>query len=358
MRVAVVHDWLTVYAGGERALEQILILYPEADLFSVIDHFPEDLRPHIQNKRAGTTFIQKLPFSRTLYRYYLPLMPLAIEQLDLSDYELIISSSHAVAKGVLTGPDQLHICYCYSPMRYGWDLQHQYLGKKRRLLERYFLHKLRLWDARSANGVDAFACISHFIARRIEKCYRREAEVIYPPVSIENFPLREKKESFYVTASRLVPYKKVDVITEAFRLMPERRLVVIGEGPEKNKIQKIAPPNVTILGHVPRETLSNYLGKARAFIYAAVEDFGISPLEAQACGTPVIAYAKGAVCETIQETGCFFQEQTPVSIAEAVSSYEGQEPISPQACRENAKKYTVEHFRQRFSDFVQRMQKS
>ncbi len=357
MRVAVVHDWLSVYGGAERALEQILTLYPHADLFSVIDHFPENLRPHLQGKRAKTTFIQKLPFSRKLYRYYLPLMPLAIEQLDVTGYDLVISSSHAVAKGVLTGPDQLHICYCYSPMRYAWDLQHQYLKGKSGRLTRYLLHRIRLWDTRSANGVDCFACISGFIARRIEKCYRREAKVIYPPVSIDAFPLQEEKEDFYVTASRLVPYKKVDAIVEAFRLMPERKLFVIGDGPQKRRLERNAPKNVTILGHVPHETLRDYVGRARAFIYAAVEDFGISPIEAQASGTPVIAYGKGAVCETLQDTGVFFQEQTPAAIAEAVTAYEKNKPICPKACRENAKRFTIERFRQEFSELVERMQK-
>jgi glycosyltransferase involved in cell wall biosynthesis len=358
MRVAVVHDWLTVYAGAERALEQILALYPEADLFSVIDFFPEHLRSRLLDKQAKTTFIQKLPFARKLYRYYLPLMPLAIEQLDMTGYDLVISSSHAVSKGILTGPDQLHICYCYSPIRYAWDLQHQYLEGKRKLFARYLLHKIRLWDARSANGVDSFACISHFIAKRIQKCYRRDAAVIYPPVSIDAFPLQEEKEDFYVTASRLVPYKKVDAIVEAFRLLPDRKLFVIGEGPEKKRIMKRAPKNVSFLGHVSHETLCHYMGHARAFLYAAVEDFGIAPLEAQACGTPVIAYQKGAVCETLEDTGIFFQQQTPSAIAEAVRDYEKRKPILPKACRENAKRFTIERFRQEFSDLVERMRNS
>lgn len=354
MRVAVVHDWLTVYGGAERALEQILALYPKADLFSVVDFFPQALRKHLLGKQARTTFIQKLPFARTHYRNYLPLMPLAIEQLDLSGYELVISSSHAVAKGVMTSPDQTHICYCYSPMRYAWDLQHQYLGGKGKFLARYFLHKIRLWDAHSSLRVDAFACISHFIARRIEKCYRRKAEVIYPPVSIEQFPLCEQKEAYYLTASRLVPYKKVDVIVEAFRNLPDKQLIVIGEGPEKKKLEKNLPSNVKLLGHVPLETVREYMGHARAFIYVAVEDFGISPIEAQACGTPVIAYQKGAVCETLNDTGIYFQKQTPEALAEAVISFERNRCIEPKSCRENAMRFSIERFRQEFSDFVLR----
>lgn len=349
MRVAIVHDWLTVYAGAERVLEQILTLYPDADLFSVIDHFPEDLRSHIRGKRATTTFIQKLPFVKRLYRAYLPLMPLAIEQLDVSGYDLVISSSHAVAKGVLTAPDQRHLCYCYSPMRYAWDLQNQYLKEKRSPLKRYLLHKLRLWDARSAHGVDAFACISHFIAGRIQKSYRRDSVVIYPPVSVENFALQENKERFFLTASRLVPYKRVDAIVEAFKFLPGEKLVVIGEGPERGAIEKGAPDNVTFLGHVSHDKLQEMMGKARAFIYAAVEDFGISPLEAQACGTGVIAYKRGAVCETLPITGHFFTEQTPEAIAHAVQTYV---PPDPKLCRKNAERFTIHRFRDNFSKWV------
>ncbi len=351
MRVAVVHDWLTVYAGAERALEQILALYPNADLFSVVDFFPEHLRSHLLDKRAHTTWVQKLPFARKLYRYYLPFMPVAIEQLDLTGYDLVISSSHAVAKGVLTGPDQRHVCYCYSPIRYAWDLQSQYLGTKKAPLARYLLHKIRLWDARSANGVDAFACISHFIARRIEKSYRREAEVIYPPVSIDNFTLHEKKEAFFVTASRLVPYKRVDLIVEAFRSLQDKQLFVIGQGPEKKRLEKSAPPNVTFLGHVTQEVLQDYLKRAQAFIYAAVEDFGIAPLEAQACGTPVIAYQQGSVCETLKQGAHFFQEQTARALAHAVTNYTA---IDPKLCRKNAEQFTIHRFRKEFSDFVER----
>ena len=355
MRVAVVHDWLIVYAGAERVLEQILTLYPDADLFSVVDFFPQSLRPHLLEKRARTTFIQNLPFARKFYRAYLPLMPVAIEQLDVSSYDLVISSSHAVAKGVITGPDQLHICYCHSPLRYAWDMQGDYLGKKRAPLTRYLLHKLRLWDARSADGVDCMIANSHFVARRIKKCYRREAEVIYPPVSLENFPLQEEKEPFYVTASRLVPYKRVDVLVDAFRHMPEKRLVVIGEGPLRKNLERHAPANVTFMGHVPGGTLAKTLGRARAFLYAAAEDFGISPLEAQSCGTPVIAYQKGGVVETVKETGVFFKEQTATSVVRAIQAFESSEPICAKSCRENAERFTIKRFQDAFLNLVERL---
>ncbi len=294
-RIAVVHDWLVTYAGAERVLEQILRCYPEADLFSLVDFLPEGGRGFILDKPVTTSFVQGLPFARKKYRAYLPFMPLAVEQFDLSGYDLVISSSHAVAKGVLTGPDQLHLCMCYSPIRYAWDLQHQYLresGLDRGLkgwMAKALLHYIRLWDTRTANGVDGFIAISGYIARRIRKAYRRESTVLYPPVDVADFPLRREKEDFYVTASRMVPYKKVDLIVEAFSSMPDKRLVVIGDGPDLAKVRAKAGPNVELLGFASADVLRDHLQRARAFVFAAEEDFGIAPLEAQACGTPVIA---------------------------------------------------------------------
>ena len=352
MRVAIVHDWLTVYAGAEKALEQILSIFPKADLFSVVDFFPDHLRHHLKGKRAKTTFVQHLPFAKKFYRSYLPFMPIAIEQLDVTDYDLVISSSHAVAKGVITAPGQRHLCYCYSPCRYAWDLQHQYLEGKKSPLTRYLLHKLRLWDARSANGVDTFMAISHFIAKRIEKCYRRSAEVVYPPVAIDKFPLQEHKNDFYVTASRLVSYKKIDLIVDAFRAMPGRRLIVIGSGPEEKALRKKASANVTFTGHLPHEKLADYLGKARAFVYAALEDFGIAPLEAQACGTTLIAYGAGGVKETCEGSAYFFEQQSAEAIQLAIENFEEKKPISPWKCRQNAERFSEQRFREEFLKIV------
>lgn len=348
MRVAVVHDWLTVYAGAERVLEQILKIFPKADLFSVIDFFPKELRSHLQGKKAQTTFIQRLPFAKQLYRSYLPLMPIAIEQLDLTSYDLVISSSHAVAKGVLTIPGQRHLCCCYTPLRYAWDLQHAYLNGKKSPLTRYALHRLRLWDLLSAQRVDSFIAISQFIADRIQKYYRRTAQVVYPPVALDDFSFHPQKQDFYVTASRLVSYKRIDLIVEAFRSMPGRRLVVIGTGPEEKRLKKAAAPNVTFTGHLPQEKLVDYLGKARGFIHAALEDFGIAPLEAQACGTAVIAYDKGGVKETCPQTAHFFSEQTAEAIRKAVEEYEGESPIPPLRCRHNAERFSEARFREEF----------
>lgn len=365
-KVAIVHDWLVTYAGAERVLEQMLACYPDAELYSVVDYLPAGKRQFILNKQVHTSFVQNLPFARQRYRQYLSLMPLAVEQFDLSGYDLVISSSHAVAKGVLTGPDQLHICMCYSPMRYAWDLQHQYLretGFDRGLmgwLVKWQLHKLRLWDTRTANGVDGFVAISQFIRRRIRKTYRRDAEVIYPPVDIAKFSLREDKEDFYLAASRLVPYKKMDLIAEAFAAMPERRLVIIGDGPEMRKVRAKAGHNVTVLGYQPDEVLRDYMQRAKAFVFAAEEDFGIVPLEAQACGTPVIAFARGGALETIrglddsQPTGVFFKEQSVPAMVAAVNSFErAAARILPGICRENALRFAPQRFRTEFKTYVE-----
>lgn len=369
MRIAIVHDWLTAYAGAERVLEQLLNIYPEADLFSVCDFLSATDRAFLKGITPTTTFIQRLPRAESHYRSYLPLMPLAVEQIDLSEYDLVISSSHAVAKGVLTGPKQLHVSYVHTPIRYAWDLQHQYLREAnlrrgvKSWIARYVLHKIRQWDIRTANGVDAFVANSDFIRRRIMKCYRREADVVYPPVDLEAFAFNGVKSDYFVTASRLVPYKRVDLIVSAFTNMPSRRLVVIGDGPERGRIERIAAgrANISVLGHQPRSSLIDYMRKAKAFVFAAEEDFGITPVEAQACGTPVIAFGCGGACETVRgldkerPTGVFFMEQTATSIVEAIELFE-RSPLAISAldCRANAERFSVEEFRRRFSSVISR----
>ncbi len=366
--VAVVHDWLTVYSGAERVLEQVIALHPKCDVFASIDFLPEAERAFLGGKTPVTSFAQHLPLMRKHYRKFLPLLMFAMEQLDVSQHELVVSSSAAIAKGVLTGPDQLHISYVHSPMRYAWDLQHEYLhdsGLERGLggsLARYLLHNARFWDLRTVNGVDHYIANSEFIARRIWKVYRREATVIYPPVDTQRFLPRESKDDYYLTASRLVPYKKVRTIVEAFARMPERRLVVVGDGPEMKRVKEKATPNVEILGYQPAAALQDHMQRAKAFLFAAQEDFGISPVEAQACGTPVIAFGHGGALETIRDrksdtggpTGLFFDTQTPAAIVEAVSAFERrQEEFAPQACRRNAERFGVDVFRRRYSSFVE-----
>ena len=363
-RVAIVCDWLVSYAGAERVLEKMLEVFPRADLFCVVDFIPEAERGFLQYKDTKTTFIQKIPAARKYYRSYLPLMPLAIEQLDVSAYDLVISSSHAVAKGIMTGPDQLHISYIHSPIRYAWDLQHQYLQESglvsgpKSWLARLILHYIRVWDYRTANGVDYFIANSGFIARRVRKVYGRKADVIYPPVDVDAFNFSDKKEDYYLTASRMVPYKKVRLIVEAFNQMPDKKLIVIGDGPEFSHIQAIAKANVQLMGFQPFEVLKDRMQKAKAFIFAAEEDFGITPVEAQACGTPVIAYGKGGALETVQNgeqaTGVFFEEQTTEAIIEAVKEFEDNSAsFDYYRCRLNAEKFSVENFKKQFSQYCQ-----
>jgi glycosyltransferase involved in cell wall biosynthesis len=364
MKIAIVHDWLTVYAGAERCLEQMIECFPDADLFALIDFLPESERAFLKGKRPRTSFLQRLPFARKRYRSFLPLMPYAIEQFDLSGYDLVISSSHAVAKGVLVGPDQLHLSYVYSPIRYAWDLQFQYLSEAGldrgiwSLMARALLHRIRIWDARTANGVDRFAAISSFVARRIEKAYRRPSTVIYPPVDVERFALRGDKEDFYVTASRMVPYKKMPMIVEAFAAMPGKRLIVIGDGPDWERCKSLATPNVRLMGWQPADVLRDHLQRAKAFIFAAEEDFGIAPLEAQACGTPVIAYGRGGARETLGggddlRTSVLFEQQTTSSLIDAIEAFERlDKPIDPYRCRDNAQRFSNGRFRRDFEEFV------
>ncbi|WP_161883683.1 glycosyltransferase family 4 protein [Deinococcus alpinitundrae] len=357
LKVAVIHEWLVTHAGSERVLERMLTAFPQADLFSLVDFLGPEQRGFIGHRSVTTSFLQHLPKARTAFRQYLPLMPLAIEQFDLSGYDLILSSSHAVAKGVLTGPEQLHVCMCYSPVRYAWDLQHQYLRESgleqgvKGAAARAVLHYIRLWDTRTEPGVDLFISISDFIAKRVRKVYRRPSLILYPPVDTSAFTPAEERDNIYMTASRMVPYKRIDLIVEAFSRMPDKRLVVIGDGPEMPKIRALAAPNVTIMGYQPFDVMREQMRRARAFIFAAEEDFGIAPIEAQACGTPVIAYGRGGAVETIRdgETGLFFEEQTPRSLMDAVFRFEDRKTdFNPAACRENALRFSNQRFDHQF----------
>lgn len=366
MKIAIVHEWFDSYAGSEKVLEQMFKVYPEADLYAVVDFLPKDKRNFIQNKNVTTTFIQNLPKAKSKFRKYLPFMPLAIEQLDLSKYDVVISNSHCVAKGVITGPDQLHISYVHSPIRYAWDLQNQYLQEAnlthglKGWIAKVILHYMRLWDYRTSNNVDYFLCNSKYIAKRIRKCYRREAKVIYPPVAVDDFNMCNQKEDYYLTASRMVPYKKIDLIVEAFSKMPDKKLVVIGEGQQFEKVKAKAKNNILLLGYQPFEVLKEKMQKAKAFVFAAEEDFGIVSVESQACGTPVIAYGKGGALETVvnydkeKPTGLFFKEQTVDSIVKAVNKFEkNQNLFFPENCRRNAEKFNEERFKKEFKTFVE-----
>jgi glycosyltransferase involved in cell wall biosynthesis len=366
-RVAVVHDWLDKVGGAERVLEEILRCFPEADLFALVDALSDADRSIVFGKNAQTTFIQKLPGARRFFRLYLPLMPLAIEQLDLTSYDLIISSSWAFAKGVITGPEQLHVAYVHTPIRYAWDQQHRYLRQMgsslgvRRGIVRLALHWVRLWDLRTVAGVDIWVANSSNVSQRIRKTYRQSALVVYPPVSTDDFPFSRKKKDFYLTCSRLVSYKRLDLIVDAFRSTPERRLVVAGEGPEAVHLRRLAggAANIEFVGRRSDLETRELMKQARALIFAANEDFGIVLVEAQACGTPIVAYAKGGALETVRgldarnPTGVFFYEQSAAAINDAIGSLEQlPHPIDAASCRANADRFDSPVFRARLMEIV------
>jgi glycosyltransferase involved in cell wall biosynthesis len=363
MRVALVHEWFVKKAGSESVVEHILQLFPEADVYSLVNFLSPEESSFLKEKKVHTSFIQKLPLARTKYRGYLPLMPIAIEQFDLSQYDLIISSSHAVAKGVITGPDQIHVSYVHSPIRYAWDFQHVYLAEAKltrgikSILARAILHYIRMWDSRTSNGVDVFVANSQYIARRIKKVYRREAEVIYPPVHLDQFVPKGLKQEFYLAVSRFVPYKKMPLIVDAFSQMPDKKLIVIGDGPEEGAAKALAGANVIFLGHQPRSVLVDHMQRAKAFVFAAEEDFGITPVEAQACGTPVIAFGKGGALETVIDgkTGVLFFQQTVASLIDAVARFEKLEhSFDIKEIRRNAERFDVAEFNARFKSLIAR----
>lgn len=365
IRVAVVQDWLVVYSGAERVLEQILLLYPQADVFALVDTLEEGKRGFLNGCNVKTSFFQKFSLLRKNYRTFLNLMPIAVEQFDLSEYDLVISSSHAVAKGVITGPNQLHVCYCHSPMRYAWDLQHQYLKEAnldtgiKGMIARFILHKIRIWDFRTSAGVDCFAANSCYVKRRVKKFYNRDSSVVYPPVNLKGFNVKGPKEDFYLIASRMVPYKKIPLIAESFSRMPEKKLVIIGDGPEFDRVKKVSGPNVTVIGHQPFEVLLDHMQRAKAFIVAAEEDFGIATVEAQACGTPVIAFGRGGSLEIVRgqnsdtPTGVFFYRQKIDEIVKSVQYFEENRRLfEANACRKNAERFSTEIFLEHFSGIV------
>jgi glycosyltransferase involved in cell wall biosynthesis len=344
--------------GGEKCLEAIARLFP-SPIYTLVQNQNKLVGSYFEGLKINCSFLQKLPKIETKYRSYLPLFPLAIERFNLSPFDLVISSSHCVAKGVTTHSNQLHICYCYTPVRYAWDLREDYLkdaGLDRGIkgwLAKSILRYLRKWDVRSSKGVDHFIAISHYVADRIRRFYGRQAHVIYPPVDLSYYQLEEKKENYYVAASRFVPYKKMKLIVEAFSQMPEKKLVVIGDGPEWKRVASVAGANVELLGYQSDAVLREHLQKAKGFVFAAVEDFGILPIEAMGCGTPVIGFGQGAIRETVVEgeTGLFFHEQTPMSLVDAVNKFE-QLKFDPKQCRERAEMFSQERFNTEFERFV------
>lgn len=368
MKYALVHEWLTPHAtGGSELVVQAILQHQPADLFALIDFESSNPQSYLFQRKIGTTFLQHFPFAHQGVQKYLPLLPFAIEQLDLREYDVILSSSHAVAKGIITSPQQLHICYCHTPMRYAWDLTFDYLQSSRLgqglpgIATRYILHHLRQWDTLSANRVDYFIANSKHTARRIWRCYRREAKVIYPPVALDRFTFQRKKEDYYLTVSRLVSYKQVSLIVEAFNQLGYP-LVVIGDGQDQAKITKLANSNVQVLGYQPNDVVEKYMAGAKAFVYAACEDFGIALVEAQACGTPVIAYGAGGALETVRDlrqepnrgTGLLFGEQTTAALVEAIETFEQlQQTYNPEVCQLWAMNFAPTIFKKEYMGFVE-----
>ena len=366
-KYALVHEWLTPKAtGGSELVVKEILQHINGDLYALIDFESINPQSYLYGRSIGTTFLQHLPLARNGIQKYLPLLPLAIEQLDLRGYDVILSSSHAVAKGILTSPHQLHICYCHTPMRYAWDLTFDYLNNSfmgkgvAGILTKYLLHRLRIWDVISANRVDYFIANSKHTARRIWRCYRRQAKVIYPPVDIDRFSFQSQKEDFYLTVSRLVSYKKVSLIVEAFNQL-QKPLVIIGDGSELNKIRQLANSNVQILGFQPHNVVEKYMAKAKAFVYAACEDFGIALVEAQASGTPVIAYKGGGASEIVKDlrqypetgTGLLFDSQQPESIVETVKIFDKFESqLNLENCRLQANKFKPTIFKKSYLNFL------
>jgi glycosyltransferase involved in cell wall biosynthesis len=368
-RIALVHDWIPVIAGAERVLQQMAHCTPGSDIYTLFNFLPEETTHAFfgEDHPIHTSGLNDLPLVEQYYRFLLLQSTRAIEGFDLSEHDVVLSSSAALAKGVITGPGQLHVSYVHSPARYAWDLTHEYiatvggtLGGLKRVVAREMMHRFRLWDMRTAQSVDHYLANSQFIARRIWKIYRREAQVIYPPVNTGNFvPGTAQRGDHFVTASRLVPYKRVEMIVEAFNRRPDLRLRVIGDGPDMKKVRQIAGPNVEILGHVPFEQLIAEFQTARAFVFAALEDFGIVPVEAQACGTPVICLGKGGTAETVRPlgesaaTGVWFEDQTVESLVGAIDRFvEGEGDIRAEDCIANAASFGEQRFRQQYSECV------
>lgn len=363
-RVAIVHEWLGPYAGSEQVVVAMLEVFPRADLFATV-HDPDELRgTPLEGIPVRTSFIQTLPGARKRYRSYLPLMPLAVEQFDLRNYDLVLSSSHAVAKGVLTRADQLHVSYVHTPVRYAWDLYLDYLEASsagqviKSLPARLVLHYLRLWDQAAANRVDAYLANSTYVARRIGKLYRRPARVLYPPVDVGRYKAGLPREEFYVALSRFAPYKRMGLIVEAFT-RKGKPLVVIGDGPEFEKVRRTAGANVGLLGHQPDNVVADYLQRARALVFAAEEDFGMVAVEAQAAGCPVIAYGRGGARETViphpapGATGLFFDSPSPEALAAAIERFEAIEcELNREDCRRHAERFARERFVREFESIV------
>ncbi|ASA55975.1 glycosyltransferase [Vibrio gazogenes] len=361
MKVAIIHYWLVNLRGGEKVLEALCELYPQADIYTHVYHAEVFKDSIISRHNVYQSFISKLPRARKWYQSYLPLMPLALEQFDLSDYDLIISSESGPAKGIIPAPGKPHICYCHSPMRYAWDMYHEYrkrCGWLKRQLMVPLLHYIRRWDQLSSMSVSHFIANSHFVSGRIHSFYHRDADVIHPPVSFDEFsPTGAPPEDYYLILGQLVPYKKADLAVKAFN-QTGRKLKVVGDGEQLELLRQIAQPNIEIMGRQSFGEIKRLLANCQALIFPGVEDFGIVPLEAMASGRPVIAYKAGGVLETVQEhlSGMFFEQQTEQSLNEVLERFEAnQSSFDSDMIRNYSERFSKENFKKQFSDYVNKI---
>jgi len=359
-----VHEWLIGHAGSERVVDELLAVFPEADLFALVCAMPGEAPERYRGFPVRTSFLQRWTGGHESFRSLLPIFPEAVESFDLRAYDLVISSSHCVAKGARTRrPDQLHITYCHTPVRYAWDLQEAYLadsgfGPLKRVAARVGLARLRRWDQRTSDRTDLYLTNSRFVGDRVARYYGRSSIVVPPPVNTETFRPMSGERKGFISVSRFVPYKKVPLIVDAFRQMPDLELTVVGDGPDRARCYAAAQgaTNIRFVGHASEGDLPRLMSGAQAFVFAALEDFGIAPLEAQACGTPVIAYGAGGALETVidGETGTFFNAQTPDAIITAVRRFLASPPPSAAACRQQAERFAIPVFRARIAEVIAR----
>ena len=361
MKTAIVHYWLINMRGGEKVLEALLELFPDADIYTHV-YNPESMPKSITSHNVYTSYIQKLPFSKKLYQKYMPLMPRALSEFDLQKYNLVISSESGPAKGIIPNPDAYHVCYCHSPMRYLWDMYHEYF-RKSNLIVRFFMKRLipglRLWDTVSSNQVDHFIANSGYIAKRIKRCYNRNASIVYPPIEIENYLAVERKPGdFYLFFGQLTGYKRADLAIEAC-ISSKRKLIVAGAGMKKSEIRRYEKSGyVTFMGRISDDEKRELYASARALLFPGIEDFGIIPVEAQASGCPVIAFRGGGARETIIEnsTGVFFNDQTAASLAESINRFEAMEAggafINRELFTEHVKQFSRKVFKEKISKII------
>lgn len=358
---ALVHDWCPSFRGGERVLAELSRIFEGSEVFTLFDFLPADIKDqYFPGVTFHTSIANGMPKVDKYYRHLFFACPFLMEQFDVTGFDAVISSSAAFARGVLTRPDQPHLCYVHSPIRYAWDEQFSYLQQARLgygpkgMLFRLMLHKLRTWDARTAHGPDLMLANSNYVAGRIRRIYGREAQVVHPPVAFDELEYSAEKDDYYVTASFLAPYKRTDLVIKSFNEMPSRRLLVVGDGQQSAALRALAGPNVEFTGFLPRRGYVRAVARAKAFVFAGCEDFGIAMAEAQACGTPLIAFGRGGACDIVrpldfadQPTGVLFERQTVEAVKEAVDHFENNHRlISPAACRQNANRFSIERFDQ------------